>query len=105
MRNKSLLAVAVSAAALAGITAGPAFAGEITGPPGTPGEAGSASGHRTPAVDNARSGCAANGLNDMNPLQGQIDLIVQNYGANKKLGLDPAVFGFPGTGCNPNRAG
>jgi hypothetical protein len=53
---------------------------------------------------NARSGCAANGLNDMNPAQGQIELIVQNYGANKKLGLDPAVFGFPGTGCNPNRA-
>jgi hypothetical protein len=40
----------------------------------------------------------------MNPAQGQIDLIVQNYGANKRLGLDPAVFGFPGTGCNPTRA-
>jgi len=105
MRKKSLLAVAVSAAALAGVSAGPAFAGEITGPPGTPGVPGSASGHRTPAVTNARSGCAANGLNDMNPAQGQIDLIVQNYGANKKLGLDPAVFGFPGTGCNPTRAG
>src|SRR5829696_8102558 len=104
MRKKSLLAVAVSAAALAGVSA-PAFAGEITGPPGTPGVADSASGHRTPAVTNARSGCAANGLNDMNPLQGQIELIVQNYGANKKLGLDPAVFGFPGTGCNPTRAG
>src|SRR5215208_2462720 len=105
MRKKSLLAVAVSAAALAGVSAAPAFAGEITGPPGTPGDPSSASGHRTPAVTNARSGCAANGLNDMNPAQGQIDLIVQNYGANKKLGLDPAVFGFPGTGCNPTRAG
>ena len=105
MPKKSWLAVAVCGAALAGVSAGPAFAGEITGPPGTPGEADSASGHRTPAVTNARSGCAANGLNDMNPLQGQIRLIVQNYGANKKLGLDPAVFGFPGTGCNPNRAG
>ena len=103
MRKKSLLAVAVSAAALAGVSAAPAFAGEITGPPGTPGVAGSASGHRTPAVTNARSGCAANGLNDMNLEQGQIELIVQNYGANKKLGLDPAVFGFPGTGCNPTR--
>jgi len=103
MPKKSWLAVAVCGAALAGVSAGPAFAGEITGPPGTPGEADSASGHRTPAVTNARSGCAANGLNDMNPLQGQIRLIVQNYGANKKLGLDPAVFGFPGTGCNPTR--
>ena len=73
------------------MSAAPAFAGEITGPPGTPGVEGSASGHRTPAVTNARSGCAANGLNDMNPAQGQIDLIVQNYGANKKLGLDPEV--------------
>jgi len=36
--------------------------------------------------------------------QGQLDLIVQNYGANKRLNLDPAVFGFPGTGCNPTRA-
>ena len=102
MHRKSL--VAVCAAALAGLSAAPAFAGEITGPPGTPGEAGSASGHRTPAVTNARSGCAANGLNDMNPLQGQITLRVQNYGANKRLGLDPEEFGFPGTGCNPTRA-
>ena len=38
MRKKSLLAVAVSVAALAGVSAAPAFAGEITGPPGTPGE-------------------------------------------------------------------
>ena len=103
MRKKSVLAAAVCGAALAGVSAAPAFAGEITGPPGTPNEAGSAMGHRTPAVTNARSACAANGLNDM--FQGQIALRVQNYGANKKLGLDPAEFGFPGTDCNPNRAG
>jgi hypothetical protein len=48
---------------------------------------------------------SANGLNDMNPLQGQIDLIVQNYGANKKLGISIEEGGFPGTGCNPTRAG
>jgi len=30
--------------------------------------------------------------------------ITQNYGTNIKLGLDPAVFGFPGTGCNPTLA-
>src|SRR3954466_7962304 len=104
MRRKSLLATAVCGAALAGVSAAPALAGEISGPPGTPGVPGSATGHRTPAVTNARSACAANGLNDINPAQGQIDLIVQNYGANKKLGLDPALFGFPGTGCNPTRA-
>ena len=73
MRKKSLLAVAVSAAALAGVSAAPAFTGEGMGPPGTPGVAGSASGHH-PAVTNAlASGCARpNGLNDMNPAQGQI---------------------------------
>ena len=102
MRKKSFFAVAVSATALAGLSAGPAFAGEVTGPPGTPNVAGSASGKPTGAVLHAHSACAFNGLNDMNPAQGQIALITQNYGANKKLGLDPAVFGFPGTGCNPN---
>ncbi len=104
MHKKSLLAVAVCGTALAGLSAAPAFAGEITGRPGTPGVAGSAFGKPTGAVLNARSACAFNGLNDMNPAQGQIDLIVQSYGANKRLGLDPAVFGFPGTGCNPTRA-
>ena len=69
MHTKPSLAVAVCVTALVGVSAAPAFAGEITGPPGVPGKAGSATGHRTPAVTNARSGCAANGLNDMNPLQ------------------------------------
>ena len=99
MHGKSLLAVAVC---VLGLSAAPALAGEVAGPPGTPGVAGSGSGKTTGAVLNANSACAFNGLNDMN--QGQLDLIVQNYGANKRLGLDPAVFGFPGTGCNPNRA-
>jgi hypothetical protein len=99
MHRKSLLAVAVCSL---GLSAAPAFAGEISGPPGTPGGAGSAGGEPTGAVLNAKSGCAFNGLNDM--VQGQLDLIVQNYGANKKLGLDPAIYGFPGTGCNPTRA-
>jgi hypothetical protein len=96
MHCKSLLAVAVC---VSGLSGAPAFAGEITGPPGTPGDPGSATGKQTGAVLNANSACAFNGLNDMN--QGQVDLIVQNYGANKRLGLD---LGFPGTGCNPTRA-
>jgi hypothetical protein len=99
MHRKSLLAVVVC---VSGLCAAPAFAGEITGQPGTPNVAGSATGKPTGAVLNANSGCAFNGLNDMK--QGQLSLIVQNYGANKKLGLDPAVFGFPGTDCNPTRA-
>jgi hypothetical protein len=102
MHKRSLLAVVVC---ISGLSAAPAFAGEVKGPPGTPDVAGSGSG-KTPtgAVLNAHSACAFNGLNDMNPLQGQIHFITQNYGTNKRLGLDPAVFGFPGTGCNPTRA-
>lgn len=71
------LAVSVVAVVVS-MTAGAALAGEVTGPPGTPGVAGSGSGHRTGAFLNANSICAFNGLNDMNPAQGQIDEITQN---------------------------
>ena len=77
MHKKSLLAVAVCVTALAGVGAAPAFAGEITGPPGTPDRAGSALGKPTGAVTHSNSICAFNGLNDMNPLQGPIHFIVQ----------------------------
>ena len=101
MRKKSLLAVAISAAALASLSAGPAFAGEITGPPGTVGERFSAPG--TPTTIQTRgvaaSECAFNGLNDF--VQGQVDRITQNYGTNKKLGIPIEECGFPGTDCNP----
>ena len=60
------------------LAAGPALAGEVTGPPGTPGVPGSGSGHQTGAFFNANSICAFNGLNDMNPNQGPIDEITQN---------------------------
>jgi hypothetical protein len=71
------LAVSVVAVVLS-MTAGSVFAGEVTGPPGTPGVAGSGSGVRTGAFYNANSICAFNGLNDMNPKQGPIDQITQN---------------------------
>jgi hypothetical protein len=77
MRPKSLLAAAACGAALAVTTAGAAFAGEVAGPPGTPGVPFSGSGDRTGAPANANSICAYNGLNDMNPAQGPIDNIVQ----------------------------
>jgi hypothetical protein len=80
LRNKLMLAAAVCAAAVAGPGAGAAFAGEVTGPPGTPGDAFSGSGVETGAPDNANSDCAFNGLNDMNPAQGQIDFITQTPG-------------------------
>ncbi len=60
------------------LTAGATLAGEVTGPPGTPGVAFSGSGTQTGAFSNANSICAFNGLNDMNPNQGQIDEITQN---------------------------
>jgi hypothetical protein len=103
MHRKSLLAVAVCVTALAGLSAAPAFAGEITGPPGTVGVVGSAPGKDTGIRGHARSECAFNGLNDFN--QGQVDRITQNYGTNKKLGISIEEGGFPGTNCNPTRAG
>jgi hypothetical protein len=96
MHKKSLLAVAVC---ISGLSAAPAFAGEVQGPPGAANQPGTP----TPVASGvAASECAFNGLNDFT--QGQTELITQNYGTNKRLGLDPAVFGFPGTGCNPTRA-
>jgi hypothetical protein len=90
-------AAAASAVLIAALTAGSALAGEITGPPG-------GGGSPTPIKSSgvAASACAFNGLNDF--VQGQTDRITQNYGTNIQLGLDPAIFGFPGTGCNPTRA-
>jgi hypothetical protein len=86
-----------------------ALAGEVQGPPGTPGVPGSGSGQATGAPLHASSVCAYNGLNDMNPLQGQITYIVQtphNQGVPGEAGADPAgsgTLGSPtcGPGTNP----
>jgi hypothetical protein len=77
MRTKSLLAAATCAVAIVGATAGTAFAGEVTGRPGTPDVAGSGSGVRTGAPAHSNSICSYNGLNDMDPTQGPIHFIVQ----------------------------
>jgi hypothetical protein len=77
MRTKSFFAAAVCAVAVAVASAGAAFAGEVQGPPGTPGVPGSGSGDRTGAPAHSQSICSYNGLNDMNPDQGPIDSIVQ----------------------------
>jgi hypothetical protein len=99
MRMRSFLAAALCAAAVAGTGATAAFAGEVTGPPGTPGEEFSGSGVETGAPAHASSICAFNGLNDMNPSQGPIDSIVQTP-ANQG---DPgdAGHGACGRGTNP----
>jgi hypothetical protein len=89
-------AAAAGAVVIAALTAGSALAGEVKGPPG-------GGGGPTPIASGvAASGCAFNGLNDFQ--QGQTERITQNYGTNIQLGLDPAIFGFPATGCNPTVA-
>src|SRR5437588_7558208 len=75
MRKK--LAIAACAALFASLSATAALAGEVTGQPGTPGVPFSGSGVRTGAPAHSNSICSYNGLNDMNPNQGPIDVIVQ----------------------------
>jgi hypothetical protein len=91
---RKMLAAVFAAMFVVAAGAGSAVAGEVKGPPG-PNHGG-----YTPIENGiAASGCSFNGLNDFE--QGQTDRITQNYGTNIQLGLDPAIFGFPGTGCNP----
>ena len=91
-RTKKLVAaVAVCATAVVGIGASAAFAGEVTGPPGTPNEPFSGSGVSTEAPDHANSICAFSGLNDMNPAEGPINIIVQTP--------HDAPPGIPGLAC------
>lgn len=99
---KRLFVVAASIAVLAGAGASGAFAGEVKGPPGTPGVAGSNSGEPTGAVENANSICYSNGLNDMNPAQGQIEFIVQTPG-NQAAFPGEAGHGTCAGGTNFNR--
>jgi hypothetical protein len=99
------LVAAICAVIVAGLSAGVAAAGEVQGPPGTPGVAGSGSGNRTAAPANSNSICSYNGLNDMNPAQGQITYIVQtphNQGVPGEAGADAAGSGTPGSPtCGP----
>ena len=75
MGKTRLLALAVCTAAVVGLGAGSAFAGEVKGPPGTPCDADPATAlpacvhntNETGALDHANSACAASGLNDMDP--------------------------------------
>jgi hypothetical protein len=98
---RKTFAATTCALVVAGLTGGAALAGEVKGPPGTPGVAGSGSGDPTGAVENANSVCAYNGLNDFNLGQGQLAEIVQtphNQGAPGDAG-----HGTCAGGTNPNR--
>jgi hypothetical protein len=86
---------AICAAAFAGLGTGAALAGEVQGPPGTPGVPFSGSGNPTGAPAHANSICAYNGLNDMNPAQGPIDVFVQT----------PHTQGVPGAAGHGTCAG
>jgi hypothetical protein len=100
MHKKSLLAVAVC---IAGLSAAPAFAGEVKGPPGPyVGDL-----PFTAARDQANSICAFSGLNDF--VDGPVRFHVQSYGidvSGKGDFADPHQFN-PGDICqggsNPHR--
>jgi hypothetical protein len=97
-RTKKLLcAVAVSATAVVGVGASAAYAGEVTGPPG------SVENPPTPKGDDWRSRphsiCAFSGLNDF--IDGPTNFHVQSYGidvSGKGDPIDPHFFN-PGDVC------
>jgi hypothetical protein len=96
MCKKSFLAAAV-VAAVAGFSAAPALAGEVTG-----------SGKKE-NQNQGKSWCSFSGLNDDPgaPLDGSGDNgpggRSQSYGQENRLGLQHPPVGNPGTFCNPNR--
>ena len=63
---KRLLLIAISVALLMGVGATTALAGEVKGPPNQIDNM-----DTTGALEHARSACAASGLNDFDPLEGQ----------------------------------
>jgi hypothetical protein len=90
MVMKRLLAIAFCAAALVGVSASGALAGEVKGPPGTPNNM-----NATGALDHANSACAASGLNDFDSEEGQNESQVQTAADSwKYYGLPK---GAPGT--------
>ena len=87
---KRLFAIALCAVAFAGVSASEALAGEVKGPPGTVNNT-----NTTGALDHARSACAASGLNDYDPLEGQNVSQVQTAADSWKYYELPK--GAPGT--------
>jgi hypothetical protein len=90
MTMRRWFAGAACAVALVAGSAGPAFAGEVKGPPGTPDNT-----NETGALDHANSACAASGLNDLDSEEGQTASQVQTAADSwKYYGLPK---GSPGT--------
>ena len=86
----------IVATAVAMLTAGGAFAGEVKGPPNQPDNT-----NKTGALDHAKSACAASGLNDFDSTDpGQTVSQVQTAADSwKYYGLPK---GFPGIACRGN---
>jgi hypothetical protein len=105
---RRLVVVVGSIAVLAAAGASGAFAGEVKGPPGQPCTTDPVTGatdcvhntNTTGALDHANSPCAASGLNDMDPAEGQTASQVQTAADSwKYYGLPK---GTPGRACNPS---
>jgi hypothetical protein len=101
MGKQQRFAISVCALVLGGVSA-VAFAGEVKGPPGTVDNT-----NTTAAPEHSNSACSYSGLNDLDPLEGQNESIVQTVAdAWKYYGLP---HGFPGIagacwgGTNENR--
>lgn len=89
---KRFLAIVLCATALGSVSVGPAFAGEVKGPPGTPDNT-----NETGALDHANSICAASGLNDMDSEMGQTASQVQTAADSwKYYGLPKGSVGTLG---------
>jgi len=87
---KRFFAIAACAVALAGVSAGPALAGEVKGPPNTINNT-----NTTGALLHAHSACAASGLNDFDSESGQNVSQVQTAADSWKYYSLPK--GAPGT--------
>ena len=108
MSKKRLLAIAVCAAAVVGVSANVALAGEVKGPPGSAATAQPGGNpDKTGAYTNSNSACSASGLNDFDTLEGQNAVQTQTVAdAHKYYGLPPGINGrehLCAGGTNPNR--
>jgi hypothetical protein len=95
--KKTFIAALICSASVVGVSAGSAFAGEVTGS----GKGGPENNGVTGAVGNGRSACLYSGLED-HPVEPGT---VQNWGHVKKaFGLTGGANWVPAVeeGCNPN---
>jgi hypothetical protein len=88
--SKRLFAAALCATAVAGLNAGSAFAGEITG-----------TGESTPIRNGvAASECAFSGLDDPDA-----DVFTHTQSFGQLVSMFGPMGGVPGGACNPTRSG